>query len=699
MVRYKIHRVRFVPYMPQAIHCLAVEGKKKPRIAVSRADSSIEIWNIEDNWYLERKIPGCNESSVEALVWSKSRLFSSGLHGEITEWDLNRLDAKTCVDSYGGAVWSLAVNHEQTLMAAGCEDGCVRLFDITSEEIEYARVFSKQEGRILSLCWHKDGQILVAGGSDATIRVYEVSTGHARLCITLDTSSQRKALVWSLVVTNNFTIISGDSSGKTQFWDGKLGTLIKSFNVHTADVLAVCVNQQEDTVYASGVDNKLVQFRLVTDEEGSKTWSRSISTRAHTHDIRALAMIESVDQPFLVSGGVDTNILVYSTAKYGSDPRKIPAYPLTPAIHLASQSNILMFQKTTVLHLWRLGETVDEESCHLEKNPSYMLQIEAKSSNHIVCSALSGDGLWTGFSDVHHVSLFMLNLEDSSSLLVQQAKYLPEEILPAHHMKFTQDCSKLITITMKKSLQVIHLSNDSITVETVEFPISSSAIDYKDLDFYAPVTSLTVSSDGSLCASADTEGCVQVFDIHNTKHHNTLPRFSRQVTAMAFQPETNILALVTTNKEVFMFNIEKMKMTNWSKKASKNSLPQQWQGRHTKVVNILFDPYCKDIMLLQSHDMFVLLDTTKPLPPKSIKLFETKREKFKARVGRKRRHNGSDSEQQQIEQSEAFKVCKKYQPLLFLGVNEDKSLVIVERSWLSIMENLPPTLHRKRYGT
>ena len=33
---------------------------------------------------------------MEALVWSGSRLFSSGLHGEITEWDLNKLDAKVC---------------------------------------------------------------------------------------------------------------------------------------------------------------------------------------------------------------------------------------------------------------------------------------------------------------------------------------------------------------------------------------------------------------------------------------------------------------------------------------------------------------------------------------------------------------------------------------------------------------------------
>ena len=39
------------------------------------------------------------------------------------------------------------------------------------------------------------------------------------------------------------------------------------------------------------------------------------------------------------------------------------------------------------------------------------------------------------------------------------------------------------------------------------------------------------------------------------------------------------------------------------------------------------------------------------------------------------------------------------QPLLFAGFNEDNSLVVVERPWVSIMEALPPTLQRKKYGT
>ena len=44
-----------------------------------------------------------------------------------------------------------------------------------------------------------------------------------------------------------------------------------------------------------------------------------------------------------------------------------------------------------------------------------------------------------------------------------------------------------------------------------------SILHLRCLDPYSPVTVLAVSSDSSLCASADTTGCIQVFDIRNTK--------------------------------------------------------------------------------------------------------------------------------------------------------------------------------------
>eukprot|EP00122_Pirum_gemmata_P019872 Pgem_evm1s18591 len=50
--------------------------------------------------------------------------------------------------------------------------------------------------------------------------------------------------------------------GMTQFWDGKHGTLVQSFQTHDADVVALVVNEDETTVYCSGSDNKIVELTL-----------------------------------------------------------------------------------------------------------------------------------------------------------------------------------------------------------------------------------------------------------------------------------------------------------------------------------------------------------------------------------------------------------------------------------------------------
>lgn len=44
---------------------------------------------------------------------------------------------------------------------------------------------------------------------------------------------------------DDLTIVSGDSRGKTSFWNGKTGTLVDSYQTHKADVLAVAVAKDQ----------------------------------------------------------------------------------------------------------------------------------------------------------------------------------------------------------------------------------------------------------------------------------------------------------------------------------------------------------------------------------------------------------------------------------------------------------------------
>jgi U3 small nucleolar RNA-associated protein 4 len=67
----------------------------------------------------------------------------------VFELDLLKLRAKNVRSSFGGAVWSMALNHAQTTLAIGCEDGCIRMFTIEDGELEYKKSFPATSGNII----------------------------------------------------------------------------------------------------------------------------------------------------------------------------------------------------------------------------------------------------------------------------------------------------------------------------------------------------------------------------------------------------------------------------------------------------------------------------------------------------------------------------------------------------------------------
>lgn len=56
-------------------------------------------------------------------------------------------------------------------------------------------------------------------------------------------SKSREVVVWSLVFLSDHTVVSADSAGKVQFWDGHTGTLIRSHLVSKWDVLVLSASQ------------------------------------------------------------------------------------------------------------------------------------------------------------------------------------------------------------------------------------------------------------------------------------------------------------------------------------------------------------------------------------------------------------------------------------------------------------------------
>eukprot|EP00899_Mesostigma_viride_P014159 jgi/Mesvir1/22744/Mv14147-RA.1 len=323
-------------------------------------------------------IAGREGASISSLAWtrggppgSRGRLFSSGLDGFITEWDLSTGRPKASVDSYGGPVWCIAaeplppppVTHPHsdpssghvadTRLAVACDDGALRVFVVEASDgsvgaptgAQYAKSFPRVKGRILCTAWHPSRNALVAGDSEGIIRLWDLTTTRELLKIDVgDVPGKGKAgpcCVWSLLALRDGTIVSGDGAGRTQFWEGKFGTLLQGHRQHSADVLALTALPAGDVVFAAGVDNKVVQFQNLPDRSrgDAPEWVYVGGRRWHTHDVRALAVVvPRADASFsrLVSGGNDAQLITYAAASFLQyAPMRVCCAPQPPPIHLA----------------------------------------------------------------------------------------------------------------------------------------------------------------------------------------------------------------------------------------------------------------------------------------------------------------------------------------------------------------------------
>jgi len=184
----------------------------------------------------------------------------------------------------------MAANPASNLLALGCEDGTVRLLSLTNDTLSHFRRFDRVKCRLLSIAWgpptprplakteftaeNEHGSSddddddnnwvdtwLVTGGSDSSVRKWDISTGRVVDRMGTDKIRGERTLVWAVGVIGSVptlfyiyrsrnsvvflcsdgTIVSGDSLGMVKFWDSRTCTQLQSFQAHNADVLCLAI--------------------------------------------------------------------------------------------------------------------------------------------------------------------------------------------------------------------------------------------------------------------------------------------------------------------------------------------------------------------------------------------------------------------------------------------------------------------------
>jgi len=663
------------------------------RLALSRADGSIEIWNCSYKPYLYHVIGGDEESSVEALVWCNRRLFSAGLHGFILEYDLSTLQPKLHTAVTGGPTWCLALSPDKNKLAAGTEEGYVCLFDITEEGLLYDRTLEKQDGRILNIAWHKSGDYVVTGSVDF-IRLWSLDKGQVTRFPVGRDSRNKETIVWCVAILDNMTIVSGDSRGKTSFWDGKLGTLLDSVQTHKAHVQCLQVAPNQRSVYVAGVDPDIVEVNFV--ETGSKSgrkhrWIKSVSRRIHTHDVRCLIL---TGENKLFSGGVDTYL-----AMSHYPPKvciKYPALPQPGFVSVASEAESVLLRHDKKVELWRLGSFNRDNAppgngvyLPLSQDMVKMLTLECKSNEVIEGCAISPDALWLAYLVQGSLRLFRFYPpQPGSPISVHRIREISSDIETSSQIMWLGE-GMLASATRAGSIQII-------TVTEKEAKLHKNLL----LKDGHNVRLMATNHDISTIVVADDHESVVAFNL-DTGSQITLPHYKAPITAIGINSVTNNVVVACSDLMILEYSLTLKKYTDCGRHLM-NNLPHEWIKRHSTIHHISFDPKRPNIIILHDDNSIIFLDknkTDRDTIEKASKMtrFDPSYENSSSSSG-----GGPQNNVTKISSGSGqslFSIIRRPNHVLHFSHLKNEYTVSVEFNPLNLLDKLPPVLKKEKFGT
>ncbi|WOK91895.1 WD repeat-containing protein 48 [Canna indica] len=228
------------------------------------SDTTVKIWNPLSDGVCTRTLRQHSDYVICLAAAEKNSniVASAGLGGEVFIWDIEAalqplarsVDPKE--DEHSNASVGLPVTNSR-----GINSGNMSFHNNQSRG--YCPINAKgHKESVYALSMNDAGTVLVSGGTEKVIRVWDPRTGSKILKLRGHTDNVRALLLDS---TGRFCL-SGSSDSMIRLWDIGQQRCVHSYAVHTDSVWALASNPAFTHVYSGGRDQSLYLTDLSTRE-------------------------------------------------------------------------------------------------------------------------------------------------------------------------------------------------------------------------------------------------------------------------------------------------------------------------------------------------------------------------------------------------------------------------------------------------
>ena len=145
--------------------------------------------------------------------------------------------------------------------------------------------------------------------------VRKLDLSNMQVVLTIEPGNQKL----TRVKTIEDQLIVGTSEGYIYIYETQFGSRLKLIKEHIADILSIVVSSDQQHIYVSGSDSKIIHISNIKINGSQSNYQVSSSDRGQSHDINSLVLISD---EILLSAGNSTDVCVYSLDSNSSFPQR-----------------------------------------------------------------------------------------------------------------------------------------------------------------------------------------------------------------------------------------------------------------------------------------------------------------------------------------------------------------------------------------